>query len=310
MPSRSPAAMLKKSLNQAAKRKQYRDMKDQAQTISLQQQHLITKSTPAEFFDTIQFQEIDLSANLTLLDLQSQEVILQKISPTSHRKALEAQASCKTGKDLFDKYCLKKGTASTLDPTRHSVGHHLGIWHDQANFTLDFTRETLKPAYKKEAIDLLAWARKHTDNILLPARNLYHPRYLEHLSQRLPSHLWLSSFFGDRAVSLVHPWYSTTAFFHDFSSGYHVDKHDTSPSFLFNFGQPVWIEFPEFAAKVKIQPLDLVLLNSRSYWHRTAPIDETSSSGRWAFSAFLRSSIFEMRPVSKISASRLDSIFS
>lgn len=309
MSSRSQEALARrislKKAREAAKRKEYRDMQANKQTISLEKKHNISKNTDFNLFETLDFQEINPKGNLTLL--HHNMVILQRIAPTSHRKALKAQSSCKEGKILFEKYCRKK-QGSSINTSRQAIEHHLGIWHHQGHSSIDFTAETLNHRYKEEGLDLLAWSRRHTNNILLPSRHLIEKEFQDNLRERPAAIAWLSSIFGSKAVGLLlHPWYSTTAFFVNYSGGYHQDPLDCSPSFLFNFDQPAWVELPEFQVRVKLQPLDLLVLNSQAYYHRTVKPADAKGDGRWAFSAFLRRAILENKPISKIASSRLES---
>ena len=310
MQSRSPEALAQRKLlkkaREAAKRQQYRAKQENKQTIELTRKHSFTRQTDFTLIKTAGFEEIDPPGNLTLLD--QGKVVLQRISPTSHRKALEAKASCKAGKILFEKYCSKK-QESQVNGSRQAIEHHLGIWHTQGQSSLNFTAETLHYRYKQEALDLLAWSSKHARSILIPAAQLIETEFQQQLGERPRAMAWLSSLFGSRVVDLLlHPWYSTTAFFVEYSAGFHRDQEDCNPSFLFNFEEPAWIELPEFEARVKVHPLDLLVLNSHDYWHRTVKPVEATGKNRWAFSAFLRRAIFEMRPVSKVAAHRLESL--
>lgn len=310
-------------------------MQDQHECIVMDRKYRIKKSTDLTQFDSIEHQEAgtlqehkytgqQLRCNLTLVDKQSKKIVLQRIRPSSYGSKLKAEASSLEGKSLYDQYLSKKLPTWTISKVtaagkksmklnkRKVIEHHLGIWHSRGKSSLDFTKETTNHRYKQEALDLLHWANKHTDLVMNTARSSIHPSFRKNIQSRHKGRSWLETLFGKRSIDLLHPWWTTIAFFSNFAGGIHVDEDDCIPSFLFNFGEAAWIELPEFSAKVLIKPLDLVILNSQTFYHRTSPFDlpQSLAAGiRWAFSGFFREGIFNKEPVSRIAKWRLDAIF-
>ncbi len=330
MPAKSEAALerkRKRNIERNVERRQgWRSTEDHC--ITLDQQHTITKATDLSQSTLANSKVIGCGdaatgrANLTLEDSKTGEVILQKITPSSYDKMLELRASAEVGKAHYDRYLEKKVSAWTVKKVstnvvkpshkfkiskRKVVEHHLGIWHTTGKKTLDFTEDTMNPKYKDEALQLLGWARSHSQLALKSAP--IHQSFAANIKARSKGRSWLESIFGKRSIKqLLYKSWTTVAFFSNFAGGIHRDEKDCIPSFLFNFGEAAWLDLPEFSAKILIQPLDVVILNSHTFHHRTGPF-ETDSSNRWAFSGFFRTSIYNMESVCSIAQHRLDSIF-
>lgn len=332
MPAKSEAALDRKrkrnAERDACRRQSYRDSQEQSTHIDLSRQHHIQRHTDLSQFDLIECKALGEGSsshstrpNLTLADRDTKEIVLQRISPTSYAKFLEAKKSSLIGKHLYDQYLAKKpipiSTISTQKlkiklTKRKVIEHHLGIWHSRGKQTLDFTKETTDYRYKPEALDLLFWARMHTDLVMRTAQPSIHPSFRSNISSRSKGRKWLASIFGSKSIELLHPWWTTVAFFSNFAGGIHLDNDDCIPSFLFNFGEAAWIELPEFSVKILVKPMDLVILNSRSFYHRTRPFvppGHSAAGNRWAFSGFFRDAIYHRETVCKVAEWRLDSIF-
>ncbi|SPO26296.1 uncharacterized protein UTRI_02572 [Ustilago trichophora] len=332
MPAKTAEAMARKRSNnavrEAKKRQRYRDSRGQSTQIDLSRQHHIKTKTDLSKADDIECTAIDQPGgieqhqdNVTLVDRDTDQVILQRIAPSSYSKALELQTSSLLGKYYYDRYLAEKTSTYLIQKNgshkfkltrRKVIEHHLGIWHTQGKLDLNFTKETSNPRYKAEALDLLNWARQHTHRAMNTAKYLIDLRFRSNIASRRKGKRWLASIFGSRSVKLLHPDWTTVAFFSSFAGGIHRDTEDCIPSYLFNFGEAAWIKLPEFSAKILIEPLDLVILNSRTFYHRTKPLDDSRSKDagdRWAFSGFFRESIFNREAVCKIAQWRLDAIF-
>lgn len=119
-----------------------------------------------------------------------------------------------------------------------------------------------------------------------------------------PGRAWLTEYFGN-GVQVLHPWWTTVAFFTSFPAegGVHCDDTDCIPSLLFNFGEAALLALPEFGVSVCIEPLTVVLLNSRTYFHQTLAVE--GGIARWAFSGFFCQSIYDQKPVSAIAATKV-----
>jgi hypothetical protein len=245
--------------------------------------------------------------NLTLYDAATGAIILQRMAPTSLRKKQQAANSAVRGRQCFDAF-LKKQSTVHLDSNRLSSVHYLGIWHTTGNGSLDFTKETRE--YRKQAFELLKWAKDHTRLVFNAVRPHIHPSFQANLARRAQQPLqWLKDCLSDKATRTLHPWYTTIAFFDTFSPGSHRDTRDETPSVLFNFGSSMYLEIPEYGVKITVNPLDVVILNSRTYSHRTQPTTIGDDSQRWAMSCFYRSSIFNMHPCSRIAAKHIVKVF-
>jgi len=338
MPATSEAALDRqkkvKREREASRRQSYRSSQEDSIHLELDRKFTISTQTDLTKFDSIDHIPVGEDSkclsgrpNLTVADRKTEEIILQRISPTSYDKMLETRASAEAGRILFDQYLDKKTPGWTIQRGKSSakklkitinkrkvIEHHLGIWHSRGKNSLDFTKETTFHRYKEEALELLDWARQHTDLVMKTAKASIHPSFRSNIKARSKGRKWLTSIFGERSIELLHPWWTTIAFFSNFAGGIHVDQDDCIPSFLFNFGEPAWIELPEYSVKVLVEPLELVILNSRTFYHRTRPFDPflhgSSLLGyRWAFSGFFRDGIFNREPVSKVAKWRLDAIF-
>ncbi|ETS61319.1 hypothetical protein PaG_04538 [Moesziomyces aphidis] len=245
--------------------------------------------------------------NLTLHDASTGAIILQRVAPTSLRKRQQTANSAVRGKQCLDAF-LKKQSSVQLDPNRLSSVHYLGIWHTTGNGSLDFTKETRE--YRKQAFELLKWAKDHTRLVFNAIRPHIHPSFQANLASRAQQPLqWLKDCLSDKATRTLHPWYTTIAFFATFSPGSHRDTRDETPSVLFNFGSSMYLEIPEYGVKITVNPLDVVILNSRTHSHRTQPTTTGDDSQRWAMSCFYRSSIFNMHPCSRIAAKHIVKVF-
>lgn len=336
MPAKSQEALeqkRKRNVERDCNRRQsYREAKESSILIELDRKFTISKDTDLNSFDNILHTEVgeapnssSTRPNLTLADTDTKKIVLQRISPSSYDKKLEAQASSQLGKVLYDRYLNKKNTPWSICKVKAStqklkikltkrkvIEHHLGIWHSRGKSTLDFTKETTNAGYKDEALDLLAWARVHTDIVMKTAHFSIHESFQHNIKTRKKGSKWLASIFGKKSIELLHPHWSTVAFFSSFAGGIHLDNQDCIPSYLFNFGEAAWLKLPEFSVKIWVEPLDLVILNSRTFYHRTRCVDTSSTSAvsnRWAFSGFFREGIYNREPVCKIAEWRLDAIF-
>ncbi len=225
---------------------------------------------------------IRLEENITLVDRESEAIILQKISPSSYSKMLDTRYSGDEGnKLLYDAYLSKKIPAWTAkkDPrptstrSRSQRGKLSSI-----TLYLALSRQRLARLHKRNhqcsiqtrSSRLLAWANKHIKLVLATAADSIHPSFHHNLKTRSKGRRWLVSIFGKRSVELLHPFSTTLAFFLlELCWWHHVDEQTAYPRCLFNFGEPAWIKLPEFSVKLLVEPLDLVILNSRTFYHRT-----------------------------------------
>jgi hypothetical protein len=238
--------------------------------------------------------EEPVKTNLTLLDAESEEPILQRISPTSLDKRLEANKSANEG---LERYQL----AQTMHTEDQSRGHmHLGFWPEMGNVKYNMTRHT---THNVHALPLLNWARQHSDRYLATLWPLIHPAWQEHLATRKESMDWLRAFMKDQ-VTVLPDWWATCTFFNTTTPNVHQDKKDQVPSFLFNFGAPTVLRLQDYGVDVQLEHLDVVIFNTTLY-HCTYSPDE-SLEGRWAFSAFLRKVFYEKQPPHNLSQARVD----
>jgi len=333
MPAKSQEALdrkRKRNLERDMIRRQaYQDNQQASIHIHLPRQHHIDHKTDLSLFDKIEYKTVgeatnnQCRANITLADQATEAIILQRVGPTSYAKRLKANQSALRGKLLYNAYLSKKDPEWMIQQhssskhqlkitKRKVVEHHLGIWHSQAKAWLDFTKETTNHRYKQEALDLLAWAKQHMELVLIKsAKETIHPNFDHNLKTRAKGQRWLASIFGKKSIGLLHPFSTTLAFFSDFAGGIHLDQQDCIPSFLFNFGDSAWVELPEYSVKVLLKPLEMPILNSRTFYHRTRPVEASlfKPGSRWAFSAFFREGIYNRETVCQIAEWRLDAIF-
>ena len=335
MPASSQAALDRKRKRNAdrgmLKRQSFQESRGNSVHIHLSRQYAITKNTDLAMFEGIPCQTVEAASshsssrsNITLVDRQSNEIILQRIAPSSYDKKLETKASAEHGKTLYDRYLAKKQPLYTIQTDssrphrlkitlnkRKVVEHHLGIWHSRGKYTLDLTKETSDTRYKQEALDLLGWTQAHAKLVMTTAQSCIDPSFKHNLKTRSHGRRWLASIFGAKTLELLHPWFTTVAFFSNFAGGIHLDTQDCIPSFLFNFSEAAWFELPEYSAKIQVEPLVLVALNSRTFYHRTKPLETTDSGAagaRWAFSGFFRQAIYDKEPMCKIAHNKLEAL--
>jgi len=276
-------------------------------TFTLPRKHTITDkiAKDQEFIDSIQYKLLPdgpTHDNITLMDERTGSVILQRISPTSAKKKRAAEKSAQDGRKKFEAYVAKKPPEDrTEDLTKRLTReYHLGIWHTTGQTILDFTGQSRHEKCRAEALDLLLWAKEHSNTFLTPLREHIHPSFYPNLKHRAGTAFeWLTKNVGKKSTDFLHPWYTTIALFAGFSAGAHTDHRDEAPSFLYNFGGSVFLELPEFAVRILVRPLDIVILNSPTFYHRTQPAGEDEKL-RWSMSSFFRTSIFIMQPVTRM----------
>jgi len=240
-----------------------------------------------------------IETNLTLMD--GQQPIFQQISLTSAEQHSAAIKSAKDGLKAF------KLLSSLKKPTDTQGKYHLGFWHSTGNSYLGMTKDTLRKKKEdpKAALPLLKWAKKHSIAFLSPILPLIHPDFQQAIDDRRPGRKWLEDHFKN-AAEYTHPWWTTVTFFDDFTGSDHVDARDDEPSFLFNFGKPCIIRLHDYKVDIQLDPFDIAIFNTRSIHHSTHGLEGEEDDGleRWAFSAFFRTSIKNMIPVSQVGEKR------
>lgn len=318
MPAHSPEALARKRLARKVRehnrRNQYKAQKQQAVTIKLDPLSSGAEGCPLRLLG--QSQGIDpLRPNLTLTDVSNGQVIVQRLSPSTPDIHAKLIASSKEGERRHKAYLAKrdkknrnnKPSAPQITTQRAIPEHHLGFWHSQGCHSLDLTHDTKGNAWREKGLELLAWAKTYADVALIGLEKEIDSSFAANLDGRLAGRQWLEAQFGD-TVQLLHKWWTTVAFFSGFpiGQGLHTDDNDCSPSFLFNFGEPAYLQLPEFGVAVQVNPHDIVVLNSRRYLHQAASVVPGSTgSGRWAFSGMFRQHIYDRKPVSKVSAKQM-----
>jgi len=101
---------------------------------------------------------------------------------------------------------------------------------------------------------------------------------------------WIKEHFQDQA-DLLSPWWCMVSTFDSFTQEEHTDDYDRDPSFLFNFGQPCILHLRSYGVGIPIQPLDVVLFNTKlDHWTEAA---DDGEGKRWAFAGFYRERVFE-----------------
>lgn len=132
--------------------------------------------------------------------------------------------------------------------------------------------------------------RRHKQYILEQA-------FRDSLEKRAKDYDWLVDEFPV-AKDLCHPLYSTCSPFVGFSGNAHIDKNDSSPTILLNFGY-ARLHLPEYHAVVDLHPGEVVFFNSASVKHYTAPHPGYPGpvTDRWAVSCFFQTRLHKhMRP--------------
>lgn len=326
MPCQSAGAIARKKaarrVREAAKRQAYQESKTSTVRLALKP---LDGWTTKDWSDKTQLvlvgepEQHHALPNLTVTDLSTGQVVMQRFAPSSQELHRKAKASGKKGKILLDKYLQKKDAtkkargsggpsqSSAAMNKRNLVEHHLGIWHSRGEGTLGFTSETTNFKYRDEAFALLKWAKEHADLVLGPIIGKIDKGFDSNLNARASGREWLAGYFGN-AVGLLHNWWTTVAFFIGFAEkdGVHIDKEDCVPSLLFNFGEDALLALPQFGISIRVPPHSIVLLNSHTYYHRT--LRTADGDKRWAFSGFFRKSIFDRKPISAIAKDTLDAI--
>ncbi|PWN46961.1 hypothetical protein IE53DRAFT_390898 [Violaceomyces palustris] len=241
--------------------------------------------------------------NLTLLE--GERPILQRISPTSLQQRTAAAKSAAQGLNLFQE--LQEAAGQGANKTRRGA-FILGYSHTVGHNDLKFTGDTLNCKTKDQAAAFLFWAKKHTTDFLETARPLIHDHFQAQLRERTATSTrgWLRSQLGERNGALLHPWWTTLSLF-DTYTGQHADILDAEPSFLFNFGHPCELTLHEYAVTVTVAPFEILIMNTGARHSTSAAPTNTTTTPRWAFSAFFRQAILSQVSPSPISSKRLES---
>ncbi|CBQ71293.1 conserved hypothetical protein [Sporisorium reilianum SRZ2] len=236
--------------------------------------------------------------NLLLRDSHTDNPLLMRISPTSVYKQDQARQAAETGYQ-----CLKEFKESI--PMRQTRGlFELGIYHSVGQSYLGFMKANKQEELKKEAWELLKWARDYSAKHLLTIRTLLPAEWRKDMESQEKKE-FLKKLFKKQA-DLLSPWWTTITFFNSFTGKAHFDHSDHTPSFLFNFGAPCLLVLHNYKVKVQLNAFGIAVFGNRQLHHSTLPTDEDGE--RWAFSAFYRKAIYNEQGPSQIGKDVLDAV--
>lgn len=239
--------------------------------------------------------------NLLLKDQHSGDPLLMRISPTSLYKRRQANKLAAEGLQLLQKL-------QSAVPTRETRGlFEIGIYHSVGGLYLGFTHDNKAERTRKEASELLRWARDHSRKFLLSVHTLLPTNWKHDMQSREGGpRKFLERVFG-RQAALLSPWWTTVTFFDGYTGKPHIDPSDHQPSFLFNFGAPCFLNLHNYDVKVQLDHLDIAVFNTKELRHST-DMAEGRQEERWAFSAYYRQSVYLEKGPSQLGSSFLDTI--
>ncbi|SYW85500.1 uncharacterized protein UHO2_01744 [Ustilago hordei] len=215
-----------------------------------------------------------IMTNLTVIDSDTNQLILQRFKPMSYKKQTAANKSAPKGLELFMKALQKH------DQMKSRGNIHLGLWAERGNVKINFTTHTSKNEF---GVKLLEWAQDHSNEHLNHLVPLLHPQWQHNLKNR-------------PKTKLLPNYWTSCSFFNTFTGEIHNNTGDSVPSFLFNFGISTMVRIIPYGIDVQVDHLVVLVLNT-SFDHMTwdAEVDAEGIGVRWAFSAFIRKVIDEQR---------------
>lgn len=246
----------------------------------------------------------DMRVNMVIQDTDM--VIAQVLGPPTLKKKQAMEKAAKEGRDLLDKV-YQHATRFPVGDTRRLAEagkdhhFHFGIWHSLGKATLGLTQETQQKNStkgRKAVSDFIAWVQWYFVHFVeeVVKTDAVVPEYKADLEKTEHEHWpWLKDASKD-AEDFCHKWWSTISPFQGFTSKPHNDPQDTRATILLNFGGAAYLYLPDYNTKIRIQPLDIVILTAKEVKHSTEqdPFEQqagVSPFQRWACSCFFRKSI-------------------
>ena len=213
----------------------------------------------------------------TLIIKDGHQTVLQRFSPSSAKKVVDFNRRAAIGRELFSALEARRGAYI------HHTGQvwHTGLWANEGKVGL--TPESI--AHPELVAPLVHWMQGLFDRHILTREEELAEDFKLALSERQAGFEDMKEILGERLTKGFQHWWTMAAFFSGETGGAHVDRRDTAPSLLVNFGAAVELELPNRGLKVRLNRGDVAIFNSKTEEHRTRQLEE---GDRWGVGLFLR----------------------